>query len=151
MTTKKQAMLLSSQGRDTNEEFLKTDDSVVTQEKLQNALISLGVYAGRSETDVGLVSNDNPYESRTARIAQCKADCVTLKRMKLRQKYPLEAVAHRNILQRSKPHVRALSDHRDSRMRVGFPSCYQRSHSAGVAIGWETQTSLFYWISARRS
>ena len=43
--------------------------------------------------------------SHAARIARCKADCLTFKKTQLRRTYPSEAIAHRNMLQRSKPHV----------------------------------------------
>ena len=105
MNTKKQAAELLAQGCDTDENFLNSPDSVVTLKKSQNALIPLGVNAGPAEAEVTLTSNDNPHMPHAKKIERCKADCLTLKKTQLRRRYPLEAIAHRNMLQRSKPHV----------------------------------------------
>jgi hypothetical protein len=93
------------QACDSGENFLNSPDSAVTVIKLQSALIPLGQNAVPTGADVMLVSTANPKISHAEKIKQCTHDCLTLEKMELRRKYPSEAVAHRNMLQRAKPHV----------------------------------------------
>ena len=51
------------------------------------------------------LSNDNLHISYAEKIDRCRVDCKTLKKTALRKKYPLEAIAHRNMLRAAKPHV----------------------------------------------
>jgi hypothetical protein len=92
-------------GCDSNEDFLSSSDSAVMVTKSQSPIISVGMSAGSAGTDVTLLSNDNLEISRAEKIDRCRVDCETLKKTALRRKYPSEAIAHRNMLQRAKPHV----------------------------------------------
>ena len=108
MSPKKSVAEFSSHGCDTNENFLNSPDTAVTATKSQSALIPLGVSAGSAGADVTLLSNDNNlHVSHAEKIDQCRVDCKTLKKTALRRRYPSEAIAHRNMLARSKPHVSA--------------------------------------------
>jgi hypothetical protein len=107
MNTKKLVAEFFPHGRDTNENFLNSPDSAVTAMKSPSALIPLGVGAGSAGADVMLLSNDNLLVSYTEKFDRCRADCKILRKTALRRKYPSEAIAHRNMLARSKPHVSA--------------------------------------------
>jgi hypothetical protein len=106
MNSKKLVAEFFSQGRDTNENFLNSSDLAVKAMKSQSALIPLRVSAGSAGAGVTLQSNDNLHISYE-KIDRCRVDCKTLKKTALRRKYPAEAIAHRNMLARSKPHVSA--------------------------------------------
>jgi hypothetical protein len=105
MNTKKQVPVSFAHSCDFEENFLNSADTVVTATNAQSALISLDVSAGSARADVTLVSNDNPHISYAEKIERCRDDCKTLKKMALRRKYCSEEIAHRNMLQRAKPHV----------------------------------------------
>ncbi len=105
MSSKKSVAEFSHHGCDISENFLSSPDSAVTAMKSQSALISLDVSAGSAETDVTLLSNDNIHTSHAKKLERCRVDCKTLRKTALRRKYPFEAIAHRNMLQRAKPHV----------------------------------------------
>jgi hypothetical protein len=96
-----------SQGCDTNENFLNPSDTAVTTTKSQSALTPLGASGESAGSGVALLSNDNLHISYAEKIARCRVDCKTLRKTALRRKYPAEAIAHRNMLARSKPHVSA--------------------------------------------
>jgi hypothetical protein len=96
-----------SQGCDTNENFLNPSDTAVTTTKSQSALTPLGASGESAGAGVALLSNDNLHISYAEKIDLCRVDCKTLRKTALRRKYPAEAIAHRNMLARSKPHVSA--------------------------------------------
>jgi hypothetical protein len=107
MNSKKLVAEFFSQGCDTNENFLSSPDLAVNAMKSQSALIPLGVNAGSAGAGVTLLSNDNLHISYAEKIELCRVDCKTLRKTELRKKYHAEAIAHRNMLARSKPHVSA--------------------------------------------
>ena len=107
MNSKKLVAEFFSQGCDTNENFLNSPDSAVKAMRSQSALIPLVVSAGSAGANVTLLSNDNLHISYTEKFDRCRADCKTLRKTALRRKYHFEAIAHRNMLARSRPHVNA--------------------------------------------
>lgn len=89
-------------GCDIDEKFLNPHDSVVKPVKSQNAYIPLDMSAGPTGAGVTLVSTTPSYEEKMRR---CRADRTTFRKTALRRKYSLEAIAHRNMLVRSKSQV----------------------------------------------
>jgi hypothetical protein len=102
MSTNENVSKFFHNGCDIDEKFLNPHDSVVTPVKSQNAYISLGMSAGPTGADVTLVSTTPSYEEK---MRSCRADCTTLRKTALRRKYSFEAIAHRNMLVRSKSQV----------------------------------------------
>jgi hypothetical protein len=119
MKTKKLPSESFSHERDSGENFLNSPDSVVTLEKSQNPFVSVSVRAGPTEADVTLPSNNNHKLTHAEKLKQCRADCLTLKKMQLRKKYPREATSHRNMLQRESHISSALRDFKDFLLHVG--------------------------------
>ena len=62
---------------------------------------------GSAGAEVRPLSNDNLEISHAEKIILCRADCRNSPKDEAPQEYPSEAIAHSNMLTRSKPHVSA--------------------------------------------